>query len=261
MLVLLFRDYSPYKWPQWRAFKVYCALGLVCWWAYFAADLLAISDTGPGGKRDWFSPASIVAGVLFGSTIFFWYQAYQARSGFRLHWEFGTPARERQSRAEVVRQTVGVTIDQVADFRRWRIGAAVVLVVFVVIGVWWLLFGPSASDPVGPINVLNTSWVGAIIVARFLWSARTFGRIFYSPIVPGDLSGFTPVRSVPPRSVPTPVSRSAPEFPPMDSPGTSESRVRTALDGNPITRNPVVRWFVLTVAAFIVEHYLSQLLP
>lgn len=250
LISFLFRDYSPYQWPQWRAFKILYGLGLFCWWAYFAADLLATSEAGVGGKRDWLSPASIVAGVLFGSTIYFLYRAYQARSGFRLHWEFGTPASERQSRGEVVRQTVGVTTDQVEDFRRWRIGAAAVLVAFVGIGTWWLLSGPSASDPVGPINVLNASWVGAIIVARFLWSTGTFGRIFYSPIVPGDLSGLAPARPVSPIGVPSATTGVGP---------ASESRIRTALDRNPITRNPVVRWFVVTVAAIVVEHYVSQL--
>jgi hypothetical protein len=270
LLAWLFRGYAPYEWPQWRTFKVSYVLGLVSWWAYFTVDILSILGDRPGAKRDWMSPVSIAAIVLLGTTFMFLYKAYETRRGFRLHWEVHRPVSERQELAEAVRRTVGVTADQVADFRRWRAGAAAALGLFIVVGIWQVIFGPSAAAAIRPANILTAAWIGAIIATRFLWSTRTFGRIFHSAGVPGTLPAAGSAVSARPvlrSTAPIPVrQRSTAEFPPAYTPPVAAPGA--PVDGTglarrvwiAITGNRIVRFIVANIFAAIIQVLVSRYL-
>jgi hypothetical protein len=266
LLAWLFRGHAPYEWPQWRTFTVSYVLGLVFWWGYFTVDILSILGDQPETGRDWVSPASIAAIVLLGTTFVFLYKAYQTRSDFRLHWEASRPAVERQELAEVVRRTVGVTTDQVADFRRWRTGATAALILFIGIGIWMAIFGPSTIAAIRPVNILGGAWIAAIITARFLWSTRTFGRIFYSAVVPDTLPARLP--SISPERV---RQRPATEFPPAYDPPVAvpappvdrmgpPTTVRPRSLWTTITGNRIVRFVFANIVAAVIQVYVSRFL-
>jgi hypothetical protein len=210
------------------------------------------------------SPASIAVLVLFGAMFVFLYKAYDARSDFRLHWETRRPASERQELAEVVRRTVGVTADQVADFRRWRTGAVAALILFIVMGSWMAVFGPSTTATIRPVNILGGAWIAAIITARFLWSTRTFGRIFYSAVVPDTL----PATGIAPKPVrQRPTAELPPAYdPPVAVPALPVDRMDPETTARPrslwtaFTRNPIVRFTVGTVVAAVIQVYVSRFL-
>jgi hypothetical protein len=262
-----FRAFAPYRWPQWRTFKVHFVLGLLFWWAYFATDVLPRVGDPDRTRIDWTSPRAIASIVLLGAAIMFLWRAHNIRSDFRANWDDRGPAVQRQERAEVIRSTVGVTADQVREFRRWRTGAAALLGLLVIADIWLVAVGPSPTAPItSPVEVLRGSWIATIIVAWFLWSTRTFGRIFRSAVVPD--TGSAPVRDAAGRreatTSPKRPTRQPPAVTPPAPPPAAATGRAPALALRPvwtaIARNTVVRWTVATIAGAIIQVYVSRFL-